>query len=176
MSNKLPPLSGLRATAVLALAVTGMSLAGTSTADEHGLSAETLAELAAVRGATAAYHDIDVAFAAGYIDINVVVPGMGCHLLNPGYLDGAFSVTEPEILVYEDCTPGLGGQAKLRAVEYATLCGGPPGCTLPPPDGFSGVQDTWVPLHDAGLWTLHAWIWRHNPDHIFAPLNPRFGD
>lgn len=154
----------------------GLVLTSVSVADSDGLSATARAELAAVRAATAAYHDIDTAYAAGYVDIDVVVPGMGCHLLNPGFLDGSFSLTEPEALVYADCTPGVGGRAGLRAVEYLTVCGGPPSCTLPAPEGFDGPHDVWTPLPDGSLWTLHAWIWRHNKDRIFAPVNPDFFD
>lgn len=154
----------------------GLVLTSVSVADSDGLSATARAELAAVRAATAAYHNIDTAYAAGYVDIDVVVPGMGCHLLNPGFLDGSFSLTEPEALVYADCTPGVGGRAGLRAVEYLTVCGGPPSCTLPAPEGFDGPHDVWTPLPDGSLWTLHAWIWRHNKDRIFAPVNPDFFD
>lgn len=151
-------------------AVAGLGLTAPALAD--GLSAETRRELAQARAVTAAYHNIDAAYAAGYIDINVVIPGMGCHLLNPGYLDGSFNVSEPEALVYGDCTPGIGGRAELRAVEYLTVCGGPPACTLPAPAGFTGDDDAWTPTPDGALWTLHAWIWQHNPDGIFAPVSP----
>jgi hypothetical protein len=69
----------------------------------------------------------------------------------------------------------------LRAVEYTAPCGGPgpsAGCGLAAPEGFDGDYDQWTifgsPMDESGgLWTLHAWVWRNNPDGIFAPLNPR---
>lgn len=137
-------------------------------------AADTRAELAAARKSTAMYHDIDAAYAAGFVDINFILEGVGCHLLNPGLLgDGKFEVERPELLIYADCTPGQGGQAELRAIEYITLCGGPPSCTLPAPEGFTGDEDIWTPFTDGSLWTLHVWIWRHNPDGVFTKINPR---
>ena len=137
------------------------------------MSSDTRKELAQARRVTAKYHNIDTAFAEGFFDADFVLPGVGCHLINPGLVDGEFSVTEPEILIYADCTPGLGGKAELRALEYVTLCGGPPSCTLPAPEGFTGDYDVWVPFVDGSLWTLHVWTWRHNPDGIFVKVNPR---
>ncbi|HXV40694.1 MAG TPA: hypothetical protein VD701_07025 [Steroidobacteraceae bacterium] len=172
MSNNIPAGAGRRTASAFLLVISGLGLSAATLADSDGLSAQTRQELARARNATAAFHNIDAAYAAGYIDINVVIPGMGCHLLNPGYLDGSFNVSQPEALVYGDCTPGIGGRAELRAVEYLTVCGGPPACTLPAPAGFTGDDDAWTPTPDGALWTLHAWIWQHNPDGIFAPTSP----
>lgn len=158
--------------AVLLLLVQG--ILGTSIASAARPDASvTLAELAAARKATAAYHNIDVAYAAGFVDIEFYLDGVGCHLMNPGLLDGTFELEKPEILIYDDCTPGQGGRAELRAIEYITLCGGPPTCTLPAPEGFTGDEDFWTPFIDGSLWTLHVWTWRHNPDGVFTKVNPR---
>ena len=145
-------------------------------AESTALSADTNRELAQVKRATAKYHNIDSAYADGYIDANFYLAGVGCHLINPGYLDGSFELTKPELLIYKDCTPGQGGKAEFRAIEYATFCGGPPTCTLPVPEGLSGDADIWTPGPNSALWTLHVWTWRHNPDGIFVKVNPRITD
>jgi hypothetical protein len=158
---------------ISAAILSGAGLAGPAQADGSALSADTNKELAQARRATARYHDIDTAYAEGYVDIGFYLAGVGCHLMNFGYLDGYFEVTEPELLIYKDCSPGQGGEAEFRAIEYVTLCGGPPSCTLPAPEGFSGSDDVWTPFTDGSLWTLHVWTWRNNPDGIFVKLNPR---
>jgi hypothetical protein len=157
-------------------ALAGDGVLGVAIADSDKLSAETRGELAQARRATAKYHDIDAAYADGYSDANFVLAGVGCHLINLGYVDGNFELTKPELLIYKDCSPGQGGKAELRNIEYVTLCGGPPTCTLPPPEGFSGDDDVWTPFIDGSLWTLHVWAWRHNPDGIFTKINPRIDD
>jgi hypothetical protein len=165
-------------TAVTFLAASLLLFGGAevSVADSDKLSSETRKELAEARRATAKYHDIDAAYADGYIDAGFVLPGVGCHLINLGYLDGVFELTKPELLIYASCSPNQGGKAELRSIEYVTLCGGPPTCTLPPPEGFSGDQDVWTPFTDGSLWTLHVWVWRNNPDGIFVKINPRISD
>lgn len=149
---------------------------GIAAADSDTLSSETRKELAQARRATAKYHDIDAAYADGYVDAVFNLPGVGCHLINLGYLDGEFELTQPELLIYADCSPNQGGKAELRSIEYVTLCGGPPTCTLPPPEGFSGEEDVWTPFTDGSLWTLHVWVWRNNPDGMFVKINPRITD
>ena len=147
-----------------------------ASANGNALSSDTNKELAQARRSTAKYHDIDAAYADGYVDAVFYLAGVGCHLINLGYLDGEFELTKPELLIYKDCTPGQGGKAELRAIEYVTLCGGPPSCTLPAPEGFTGDDDVWTPFIDGSLWTLHVWTWRNNPDGIFVKVNPRISD
>lgn len=120
-------------------------------------------ELQAVKAATARYHNIENALADGYVDINVVVPNMGHHFLNPAYLDSQFVATQPEILVYE---LRENGHYKLVAVEYGVPL------NFDMPEGFPGSYDAWEANTDAGIWALHAWIWKINPDGVFAPFNP----
>jgi len=85
--------------------------------------------LDAARSATAKYHRIDVAKAAGYgrfVDANGIacidMPGlgaMGIHYVN-GSLVGnpAIEATQPEALVYE---PEKNGQLRLVAAEYIVI-------------------------------------------------------
>lgn len=123
-------------------------------------------ELAEARSATARYQDVQRALRDGYVDIGVVLPNMGRHFLNESLLDTKFDAGRPEVLVYME---DLGGRMKLVAVEYAV----PLNLTITPPAGFAGDADTWFADERFQLWTLHAWIWRDNPDGIFNPTNRR---
>jgi hypothetical protein len=123
-------------------------------------------ELALARASTAKYHNIQKALADGYVDIDLYIPQMGWHFLNPGYLDENFEIDKPELLVYAD-KPG--GGYRLVAVEYAV----PLALSTTAPEGFTGDEDVWHENTGAGLWTLHAWVWLHNPNGIFADFNPQ---
>ena len=123
-------------------------------------------ELASARGATARYQDFQRALRDGYVDIGVVLPNMGRHLLKEALLDATFDAERPEVLVYME---DLGGRMKLVAVEYAV----PLTLTVSPPEGFSGGADVWFADERFQLWTLHAWVFRENPDGIFNPTNRR---
>jgi hypothetical protein len=123
-------------------------------------------ELADARSATARYQDVQRALRDGYVDIGVVLPNMGRHFLNDSLLDNKFEAGRPELLVYME---DLGGRMKLVAVEYAV----PLTLTTTPPEGFAGKADAWFADDRFQLWTLHAWIWRDNPDGIFNPTNRR---
>ncbi len=148
-------------------------------------------ELAAARRATAKYHDVNVAVADGYLPVSPHIPGMGAHYVNFALLDAVFDIERPEILLY---SMAEGNRPKLVAVEYVAASPVP---SPVPPDGFTGDSDEWD-VHEASchypdgseelqpdpslcpppafwhpdLWALHAWVWRGNPDGIFAPSNP----
>lgn len=124
-------------------------------------------QLEEVRQATARYLDVDAAVADGYVDIGAFVPGMGWHYLKSSMVDGRFSATRPELLVYAD--DPCGGKRRLVAVEYAI----PLELSKRAPQGFAGHADRWDANDALGLWTLHAWIWEYNPDGVFAPFNSR---
>jgi hypothetical protein len=133
---------------------------------DSSLSKETKMELNRARQATARYHNINHAIADGYIDINVFIPQMGYHYLKPEILDTDFDPAKPELLVYADFG---NGHLRLVAVEYAV----PIALSETAPEGFTGTGDHWHRNETFGLWTLHAWIWHHNPDGMFADFNPR---
>ena len=141
-------------------------------------------ELADVREATAAYHDVEAARAAGYtVELeqtpafgggsciaNGAAGAMGIHLLSPGRVDGTLDATDPEALLYERRNDG---SLKLTGVEYVVAGGSQPtlfGEKLVDTNlGRFGQPDT-------NVWTLHAWIWKPNPTPvtaIFSPWNPR---
>ena len=121
-------------------------------------------ELEKARRATARYQDFQRALRDGYVDIGVVLPNMGRHLLKESLLDATFEAERPELLVYME---DLGGRMKLVAVEYAV----PVKLSETPPAGFPGGADGWFADQRFQLWTLHAWVWRKNPDGVFHSTN-----
>jgi len=135
------------------------------------------AQLAAVRALTAPYHDFAAGEEAGWaVDISEgCVPEMGHHYGNLEYvLDGGFvTPLEPEVLLYE---PQRNGRKRLVGVEYVVPVyseeDGPPPYPQPaeaPPVLF-GEDFHWNPF--LGLWMLHVWIWKNNPDGMFTDFNP----
>jgi hypothetical protein len=123
-------------------------------------------QLKRAKRATARYHDVRKAVADGYVDINVVRPHMGRHFLKEGLVDAKFEVERPEVLVY---SPDENGHLQLVAVEYAV----PLDLSRAAPEGFEGSEDVWVPDPQFPLWTLHAWVWKGNPDGVFSMNNAR---
>ncbi|HEX9363167.1 MAG TPA: hypothetical protein VGA47_05235 [Candidatus Dormibacteraeota bacterium] len=125
--------------------------------------------VAGVRHATAAYHDLDKAIAAGYGPLLACfdqpgVGGMGQHYVDTTRLDATIEANNPEALVYEID----GNRLQLVAVEYIV----PWTAWVPatPPQLYGRPFFSNTSLH---LWALHAWIWRPNPTGMFANYNPR---
>lgn len=154
---------------LFAVILSAASLTASARHDEAGCTANatTLAQLKEARKATASFHSIPAAEAAGYGDANLPIPGMGEHWVNGSLLDDLFEADKPEALVYAD----LGnGRLQLVAVEYLA-----PYDPAGPPAGFAGTCDKWSPFPNAEspvFWTLHAWIWEPNLAGTFAKFNP----
>jgi hypothetical protein len=133
-------------------------------------------ELAALRRVTAPLHRIEVANERGW-DLEVTgcmehptEGGMGYHIGNMTYyLNGEANPIEPEVLLYE---PGPNGQMRLVGVEYIVpffAWSGDP-VVDDPPQLFG--RD--MKLNEAmGQFDLHVWVWKHNPNGMFADWNPR---
>jgi len=136
-----------------------------------------------VRGATARYHRLAVATAQGYgllTDKNGIAcianPGvgaMGVHYVN-GDLVGTTEVNPrtPEALVYE---PEKNGQLRLVAVEYVTFQAQWDATHTARPTLFGQPFMLTPEGNRFGLpafYSLHAWIWKHNPAGMFAMWNP----
>ena len=145
-------------------------------------SAELNRQLASLRAATARFHDIDAARAAGYtilFDPDGAGPGSAClaqsdaamgeHYVHPGALfdQGALDVATPEALIYE---PMKNGKYRLVGVEYVIPFSDVP-ATAPAPALFG---QAFMANHNPGfqLWALHVWAWKDNPDGIFSAWNP----
>lgn len=149
-----PEFSALQATAKL-------NQTSTATLDQ------TLAEL---RRATARYHDIQAAKADGFALLHECETrdgeGVGAVYANvERVIDGVADPKLPDALVYE---PGKNGKLTLVAAElvipYALWTGSEP------PEFFGNEFQR---EDEFGVYGLHIWIWRHNPNGMFAETNPR---
>lgn len=138
--------------------------------------------LAKLRAATARYHDVDVAKAQGYglftdakgiaCIANPPDGAMGVHYVN-GDLLGTLDALKPQALVY---APAKGGQLRLAAVEYVVFQA--PWDTAHPdmPPMLFGQMFMLTPAGNRyglpAFYSLHVWVWMHNPSGMFAMWNP----
>ena len=158
--------------AVLALLVTVLPSAA---------SGDTIAN---ARNATAIYNDPTAALAGGYELLTdaaglacIDQPGagaMGVHFVKGALLQsGTLDPARPQALVYE---PEPDGQMRLVALEYVVLQATWDANHHQPPTLFG---ETFM-LSPAGnrfglpaFYSLHAWVWKHNPTGTFQPWNPQ---
>jgi hypothetical protein len=133
----------------------------------HALGPLTNQQLAAARAGTAAYHDVSVALADGYIPLGFNPDEGIFEFVNFALLDCTFDPSHPEGLAYVASGHGL----RLVAVEYAV----PYACTSPgvPPEGFAGDDDIWGQEGDLPVWRLGAMIWAGREQ---GPFDPAGGD
>lgn len=178
VTNPVPSLRRRLAQSVFAFAIAGAVLGGGVAAHASGTSS-----VEKVKQATDQFHSVRRAEKAGYgrfVDVNGVacisMPGlgaMGVHYVNGDLVgDGKISLRHPEAMVY---APGKHGTQHLVAVEYVV------------------TKDAWLATHDGppklfghtfnftdapnryGLppfYSLHAWVWKHNPAGTFEMWNP----
>ena len=121
-----------------------------------------------VRISTARFHSLEQAGKAGYTSFlscfdQPGVGGMGQHYVNFGVLDTTLTPTEPEALVYEID----GSQLELVGLEYLVPIARWKSDV--PPSLFGQPFFTNPTL---GVYFLHAWVWRQNPQGTFANYNP----
>ena len=141
-----------------------------------------LKDLAAVRKATAKYHNVDNALADGFVADHecVAVPGlggMGIHYINfDRIMDNEINLLEPEVLLYAPSSNGV----KLVGVEYMLAIGAPdspvPDPVPPAPVLFGLPFDGPMEGHGPGQpphYDLHVWVWANNPSGMFAMFNPK---
>jgi len=164
----------LLAPAALAAMIAGIALGGSQS------------DLAAVRNATASFHDVQSARDAGYtVELpdrfgetciaNLTDPdegAMGVHMVSlPRVLNSSLEATDPEVLVYER---RKNGTLKLVAVEYVVFqsdVSERPSMFGIPFDENDGTRYNLDPFY-----ALHAWVWKPNPSlpaGIFNAWNPR---
>lgn len=131
-------------------------------------------EFGKVRDATARFHNTRAAKAAGYnlvpgLDYcfdNPGVGGMGFHYINTALMDTNVDPFKPEAMVY---VPGPNGGLQLGAVEYIVPAAAWDAANSQPPTLFGQTFDLNQTL---GVYTLHAWIWKHNRLGMFSDWNP----
>lgn len=164
------------------------------------LGPEVAKGLASVRNATAAFHDVNTAIAAGYADPSAIpctsspAGTMGIHSAHGSQPDQVVVPDAPEVLLY---LPKKGGGFKLVAVEYLVPAlvrnnttnvvmpwfapepwpTGPAGYTLVtlPPSVFGQTFEGPMPGHEPGMpwhYDKHVWVWETNPAGIFSLWNP----
>lgn len=150
---------------------------GPLSAYADGQEAAAHRDLAAARAATAKYHDEAKAVADGYqrADFCVESPDgvMGYHYVKPELLDAPMDVRTPPILLY---LPDRAGGRKLAGVEYMKVDADQDLATYDDrPSAFNTQFDGPMPGHEPGMpvhYDLHVWLWKHNPDGMFAQFNP----
>lgn len=144
-------------TAFIAALTVALALAPPGAA-ATGSEPDTNQQLAAVRAATAQYHDVERAISDGYQLASGCSANMGFHYLRSIAQDATeLDVTVPNILVY---APRPDGSVRLVAVEYASW---------EPASLFNRRFD---PPVGVPFYTLHVWVWQANPDGMFAARNP----
>ncbi len=136
-------------------------------------------QLASVRAATAQFHSLDAAKAAGYGEFYIctdhVTDGtMGQHYVKGDLVaDGAIDALRPEALVYE---PKADGGYRLVGVEYVVFREAWDAAHDDPPSLFGRTFTVIEAGNRFGLpdfYELHAWIWRPNPSGMFNDWNPK---
>ncbi|MBW6472256.1 MAG: hypothetical protein K0B14_03945 [Anaerolineaceae bacterium] len=162
----------------LLLVVSGQALAASMQVNDPAV----LKDLAAVRNATAKYHDVNNALADGFVPDHecVFAPGlggMGIHYINiDRIMDPTTNLLEPEILLYAPSGNGL----KLVGVEYMLTIGAPDSSIpdpvpIPAPVLFGIPFNGPMDAHGPGQpphYDLHVWVWSPNPSGMFAMFNP----
>ena len=147
------------------------------------ISGDVAAQLAEVRRLTAPFHNIQKAAKAGWVAplspcvADSELGGMGYHIGNMEYLmNGILDPLMPEVLLYE---PMKNGRLRLVGVEYIVPFGPPD--PLDPGAGPITGEQPWLfgqpfdfspHVPPNGAWTLHVWLWRNNPEGMFAEFNP----
>ena len=167
--------------AALAVAVLGTAIsAGMALAGDRGAGSTK----DAVR-ATARFHDLAQARHAGYgllkdkqgiaciaMDDMPEMGAMGLHYAKQALVaDGSLDVTKPEALVY---APGA-TSPQLAALEYLVVKSAWDAKHASPPSLFGHPFNLTPAGNRFGLpafYSLHAWIWKHNPAGTFSMWNP----
>jgi hypothetical protein len=167
----------------LALASAAAAIALTTTASS-GAVAHRHDDLGSLRQATARYHNIAVAEqskyalltdAAGIACIDMPgMGGMGVHWANSTLVgDPAIVPNRPEALVY---APDSDGTLRLAAVEYVVIKSAWDATHTSPPSLFGHTFMLTGEPNRFGLpafYSLHVWVWKHNPAGTFEMWNPR---
>ena len=170
--------SGIAGCALLALVVVPGSA--------HAQSPTLTPELQSVRKGLDKYNDPIVAVHDGFYSTLGCIsypngggegamkyaPGaMGVHFLNLANVGPKLDPAKPQVLIYEP----NGDKLKLVAAEWfvpTEVAGG----TAPSIFGqeLGGPMEGHKPLMPDGLhhYDLHVWLWKTNPEGVFAPTNP----
>lgn len=130
--------------------------------------AEVDRALATLRRATARYHRVDAAIADGFVQIlpcmeHPTEGGLGIPYARLDRFDTTIDLSEPEILFYE---PQDNGRLRLVGAEPVV----PIALWGDEPPSMFGREFHRNDEH--GLYGLHMWVWKHNPEGTFSFWNP----
>jgi len=166
----------------IALLVVLGSAAGVAyAARNHGDNAD---QLKTVENATKQFRNLSVADKAGYkilLDKDGIacidmpdMGAMGVHFANGDLVgDGAIDASTPEAMVYE---PDARGNLHLVAVEYVVFQDAWDAKHSDKPSLFGQTFALTAANNRFGLpafYSLHAWIFKHNPSGMFSMFNPK---
>jgi hypothetical protein len=160
------------------LAVAALAASSVATAD----AGSGQADLAEVRAATAEFHRVEVAEAAGHQlgwrDPDIPITGcishptdgaMGYHWFDHDAIDDiALDPLHPEAFVYE---PLPNGKLHLVAVEWIVPSEAWHAAGNEGPPSVLG-QELGILNPALGWYILHAWVWKPNPSGMFNNWNP----
>jgi hypothetical protein len=127
--------------------------------------------LAEIRAATARYHRVEIALAAGYMPATACLPNEGIRYVKPSLVDAVVDPSQPELLLYEALPNGkvhlAGVQFLVPAAAWDALH------TSPPTLGEETFLDRRLPPFGALFpnYSLVAWIWLPNPDGTYELFN-----
>lgn len=137
------------------------------------ISAEVQAQLEALQLSVMPFFNYDVAVTAGWDTIlgecvESPMGGMGYHLHNMDqFVNGYLNLLRPEVLLY---APMEDGSMEFQGVEYiipAELW------ESEDPPAFLGRNLHFNPnVGPSGIWALHVWVGKQNPNGIFEDWNP----
>jgi hypothetical protein len=169
-----------------ALVALGAASPETLASDEahHAMSQQQHAAATArlvrtARQASRRFQDVSQAVAEGYVLQFGCVSGshegaMGVHFVNGELVgDGVLDAAKPELLVYE---PQPNGRMRLVAVDYLVLVDSWHAHDANPPELMGQLFHLFDSPNRFGLpafYTLHAWVWKDNPQGMFANWNPK---
>ncbi|WP_104167933.1 hypothetical protein [Arthrobacter sp. SX1312] len=178
MNRTRAKITAVLATAVLAAGLTPSAAfahggSGDSGSSEHESSREVVYE---IRESTERYRSMEKAIRDGYVTTQPVecveAPGlgaMGVHFVKGSLLDERIDASKPEALVYMPRKLDREGKYtryRLVAVEFLSTA-------LEAPV-LGGVKFDSEPAGSTRPFkhSLHAWVWKYNPEGKFAPWNP----
>jgi len=136
-----------------------------------GFSPSVRRDVELLRNATATFHDLAQAEAAGYPTklprcvADSTMGGMGYHMVSRQLFDEKLEIEHPEMLIY---APVAGGGLEFVGVEYAVPFRALP-ATATPPRLFGQELKKY---DEFNYWAIHVWAWRKNAAGLFADWNP----
>jgi hypothetical protein len=161
-------LISMLAAAVLAAGPVPGAAAGSAVQDDDDhdsrLTSQQRRLVETLRDVTEDYRSLHEAMEDGYKKVTGCVDkkgvgAMGFHYAKNSLIDAKTDARKPEVLVY---MPNKHGHYRLVAVEFLSTAKKRP--------SIAGLKFENGPF--PGTFALHAWVWRDNPDGMFAAYNP----